>query len=400
MRHPSSLHDGGTDWKAVRIVLFSADEPFRFLVRQTFRKLGVVDLTVAPDPDGLAPSPGAGKAVVLVDPGPGDAAIQDAVSRLRAACPAVPILVAGSSSDRALVNWTRAAGVDGLFPKRISGHELSHRVTEVLRGARPVIHHPPSVQIPAPPAVSAPSAPAPSGPGDVATPARTGGRYEAAAPVTVQAAMRRDYALVEVQGPANRGDDRHRHWLEELERAGRKPRRGRDLAGLDVSAVVAAHGQWLATKGGDGARAVLGGKDLGGLDLSGAALANASFQQVDLSDANLVDVRLDGADLRRAVLESACLAGANLGVAQLRHANLRLADLRDTNLRGADLSGACLSGAKLADADFAGAQMMGADCRGTDLSQAANLTQGQMDKIVCDLDTRLPAGLSRPLKID
>lgn len=182
--------------------------------------------------------------------------------------------------------------------------------------------------------------------------------------------------------------------------AGHARRRGKDVAGLDVAAVVAAHLLWLTSKGAQGKRADFHGMDLAGGDLGGAVLANATFREVDLSDANLAQARLDGADFRRAVLGAADLTGANLGVAQLRHADLRLAKLEGASLRGADLAGARLQGAILAGADFTGAILMGADLAGVDLSQAENLTQGQIDKAECDMETKLPPGLFPARKDD
>jgi uncharacterized protein YjbI with pentapeptide repeats len=203
--------------------------------------------------------------------------------------------------------------------------------------------------------------------------------------------------------PKARDDDARRaedaakaKWQELLAEHGHKRRTGTDVAGLDVTAFVAAHLEWLASKGSSGKRASLTGMDLAGADLARTVLANATFREADLSDACLAESRLDGADFRYAKLGAADLTGANLGVAQLRHADLRLANLEGANLRGADLSGARLRGARLAGADFSGATLVGTDLSEADLSQVDTLVQAQIDKAIFDMKSKLPPGLLRP----
>ncbi len=193
-------------------------------------------------------------------------------------------------------------------------------------------------------------------------------------------------------------EKRRQQWKEAMAQSGRKPRKGGDVASLDLSAVVAEHGAWLQSNGAAGKRATFTGLDLAGANLAGAILANATFREVDLSDACLAEARLDGSDFRYAKMEATDLGGANLGVAALRHAKLRLSNMENAVLRGSDLSGATLTGARLAGADLKGAILIGADLRQVDLSKVEGLTSGQIEKSVCDTSTRLPPGVFRPAK--
>ena len=81
--------------------------------------------------------------------------------------------------------------------------------------------------------------------------------------------------------------------------------------------------------------------------------------------------------------------------------NLRGADLREARLGGADLQRAKLGGADLRGADLAGANLRGAYLRltrldeanlaGADVSDAAWLTQAQLDRSPLDEAVRRPA---------
>lgn len=431
MRHPTMLHSGDIDWKTVRVLLFSRDDGFRFLVRQTFRKLNVREiLSTSVSADGT-PMMGQGPDIALLDP-EGDLDMAQAfLQRVRAADADMPVLLIGASSDKEMLARFLPLGLEGVVPRRVSGHELTHRVSDAMKNPtrmpvpavkpvaaldRPVAPPPPPVPtMVAGPAVkvAAPTQPRPIAEPKQAPPPRPstyvpqspqairiGGRLDDDDILAAQAPAKRDYALVDdADDEARRlAEKRKKRWLEELAREGKTPKKGKDVATLDVSAIVAAHALWLHSKGAEGQRAVFNKMDLGGADLSGAILANASFREADLSDAFMAESRLDGADFRYAVLGAAQLGGANLGVAQLRHADMRLANLEGAQLRGADLSGARLSGAKLDRADFAGATLMGCDLSQADLSKVENLTQGQVEKTLCSLETRLPPGLSRPVK--
>jgi uncharacterized protein YjbI with pentapeptide repeats len=76
--------------------------------------------------------------------------------------------------------------------------------------------------------------------------------------------------------------------------------------------------------------------------------------------------------------------------------DLRGADLRGANLRGAYLIGADLRGVDLSMADVIGADFRGADLSGADLTDSLFLTQAQLDAAKGDLETKLPAAVTRP----
>lgn len=409
------LHSGDIDWKGIRVLLFSRDDSFRFLVRQTFRKLNVREILSTSVSADATPMMGQVPDIALLDP---DGDVDQAVAfleRVRHADADMPVLLIGASSDKPLLARFLPLGLEGVVPKRVSGHELTHRVADALKNPKrmavPVVakvSSPLDQPVTPSPTTASPVAAAqapPRQPSAYQPPAGldghkpTGGKL-ADGDIAITAQTKpRQYDLVEDDSEAKRlAEKRKKRWLEEMARQGKKPKKGKDVSTLDVSAIVAAHGQWLVSKGADGQRAVFNKMDLGGADLSGAILANASFREADLSDAFLAESRLDGADFRYAVLGAAQLGGANLGVAQLRHADLRLANLEGSCLRGADLAGAKLSRAKLAGADLGGAILMGADLTQADLSKVENLTQGQVEKTLCDLETKLPPSLTRPVK--
>ena len=83
--------------------------------------------------------------------------------------------------------------------------------------------------------------------------------------------------------------------------------------------------------------------------------------------------------------------------ADLIGTDLRAADLRGASLRGAYLIGADLRRARLALADVTGADLRGANLTGTDLTETLFLTQLQLDAARGDQQTRIPAGLTRPV---
>lgn len=465
MRHPTQLHSGNVDWPKIRVLVFSLDDAFRFLARQTFRKLNVREVLSTSVPADAAPMMGQAPDIALVDVD-GDLALALAfLQRVRGVDAAMPVLLVAKAEDRARLGDALALGIEGVVPKPISGHELVHRVGDSLKAPR---------RVPVPAAKDAPKPLAPppkassgfvagsgragagggsyGGPvGDAAAgksgggawlgdddlpasgqkvsggklawgdddlaPAKTGGgsygddEVPASAPAPAKAAAGKGVletladSLPEALRPkrrrkeeAEQAEVERLRWQKELAEAGHQSRNGKDVAGLDVDAIVAAHLQWLTSQGAEGKRADFKKMDLAGGSLAGAVLANAGFREADLSDAQLAEARLDGADFRYASLSAADLSAANLGVAQLRHSDLRLANLQGASLRGADLSGARLRGAKLAGADFKGAILVGSELAECDLSKADNLTQGQVDKANCDMQTKLPPGLSRPRK--
>lgn len=515
MRHPTVTQAvPGTDWKKIRVLVFGLDDQFRFLARQTFRKLMVREVTPFAQPAELGKYLVQGFDILLLDlalkPEEGLKVLEDLRRPADNPHHALPVLAVAPSAMMEVLDRAKRLGIEGVAPKPISGHELGHRVGEILispcrlpapaagrpkpnyvREAEPLpelgaevkapvvepersvaatvpevaalmarlearngpvaarINEPrpdrsgpvqiltpaeakpapaPKPAAPAPkpaapspkpaaqPQAAAPAVPAPK-PATPFTPSRGFASAGKGAPARrpsgstlgegdVAPARKLSAGPIEVAGlpdeseAKRRAARRRKEWEEAMEQAGHTARKGRDVAALDVSVVVADHAKWLESKGAEGRRATFTGMDLAGADLSGAVLANATFRQVDLSDARLAEARLDASDFRHAVLSAADLAGADLGVAALRHARLDLSNLEGAVLRGSDLSGAVLAGARTAGADFKGANLMGADLREADLSRAENLTQGQIDKALCDKSTRLPPGLFRRLDED
>lgn len=445
MRHPHSLHDGKMDWAKIRLAAFSQDDSFRFLLRTTFRKLNIKDVRSTASPFETEQQMAADPDLLLVDFAGEASAALDFLRRVRERDADVSVLVVVRSDQKDTLAEACRHGVEGTVPRPVSAHELIARVSATLLAPsrlpvpdapakpRPVIPViPPSAIIreepkpaaaPTPPPALPPAPVLPSKPpvfvprpqaqagGAMSAPqpkARDGEKgIETAAPPPVKVSNRLEEADLAPPPPAADEAARRKKaerdkalWQESLAKSGHKAKAGKDVAALDVSAIVVQHTDWLASKGGSGQRANFEGMDLGGIDLSRTVLANAGFRRADLSDSLLAESRLDGADLRHATMGAADMAGANLGVAQMRHADLRLANLEGAILRGADLSGARLGGARLAGADFKGAVLLGADLAGADLSQVENMTQAQVDKAIFDMKTKLPPGLWRPSKDD
>ena len=71
-------------------------------------------------------------------------------------------------------------------------------------------------------------------------------------------------------------------------------------------------------------------------------------------------------------------------------AYLRRTDLTGANLEGANLSRADFSNAIFRGANFRGAVMEGTILKGADLTDAKNLTLGQLKSAVIDRNTKLP----------
>jgi DNA-binding response OmpR family regulator len=162
---------------------------------------------------------------------------------------------------------------------------------------------------------------------------------------------------------------------------------------IDIAKLVAEHNLWLSTKGEQGVRASFADKDIAGVDFSGIALTNADFRNVVMSDAICVEAHFDGADFRNADLSATNFTKAILSVARMRHVNLSLANLSEADLKHADLSGAKFAKACCEGANLTGAILLGADLRDADLSSVEGLKQAQLDKVIGDHTTKLPAGL-------
>ncbi len=145
-------------------------------------------------------------------------------------------------------------------------------------------------------------------------------------------------------------------------------------------------------------RAKLQEANLRSADLRAADLRDADCQESDLSDAKLKSANLKGAKLKRANLARANLEDTNLqqailSDASLQNVNARNADLREANLQLADLHGVDLQGADVGEASFDLANLSS-----TNLADAKNLSQHQLESAFGDRVTAasLPEGLQAP----
>jgi tetratricopeptide (TPR) repeat protein len=182
------------------------------------------------------------------------------------------------------------------------------------------------------------------------------------------------------------------------------PEQPATVDGLDTDLLE--HGQWLASGGTLGRRAVLRGAvlrrrqlpavNLRGADLAEADLEHANLRGADLRGATLSSARLGSADLAEATLDEADLTDADLTAAGLVGATLRRAGLQNADLRRADLGGA-----DLREADLTRALLDGADLRGTKLDSAIGLTREHLQSALTDDATssgvaqRIASGLER-----
>jgi len=154
---------------------------------------------------------------------------------------------------------------------------------------------------------------------------------------------------------------------------------------------------------------------LQGADLRLAQMEAARFFHAHLAWADLSSARMEGADFFGAQMEGVNLShakmeGANLARAKLGNANLKRAQMEGTKLTLAHLKGADLFRTQMKDADLTAAKMQGANLRGvhmqavswggadlagvvaqsTNMLNAKNLTQDQLDQIVGNAQTLLP----------
>src|SRR5215204_5953114 len=120
-----------------------------------------------------------------------------------------------------------------------------------------------------------------------------------------------------------------------------------------------------------------------------------------------VVTELTVSNLRHAVLQNAQLYNACLGGADLSHADLReailtkatflRANLKEPDLRAAKLSEANLSEAYLRRANLYKANLRGAYLRGANLSEAAGITNGELEKVAASLEgATMPDGSKHP----
>jgi uncharacterized protein YjbI with pentapeptide repeats len=162
--------------------------------------------------------------------------------------------------------------------------------------------------------------------------------------------------------------------------------------------------------------------NLTGADLRGANLSDAELGHTDLSRADLSGANLSGATLTSQTTgrDGAILRNTNLSAVNLRNARLTGADLSDADLSNADLSNADLSsfsfdglvgsgcpngeqlcsktyitsGAILRNANLSGVDLNGAKLAGADLSGVKNLNPTQLEKALCNKNTKLPEGFA------
>ena len=101
--------------------------------------------------------------------------------------------------------------------------------------------------------------------------------------------------------------------------------------------------------------------------------------------------------LQNAQLDNACLGGADLSHADLREAILTKATFLRANLKEADLRAAKLSEADLRRANLYKANLRGAYLRGANLSEAAGITNGELEKVAASLEgATMPDGSKHP----
>jgi uncharacterized protein YjbI with pentapeptide repeats len=178
----------------------------------------------------------------------------------------------------------------------------------------------------------------------------------------------------------------------------------------------------LMLDGSDFTKANLGGADFSYTDLrdsvfAGASLTKAKLIRTLLNNALADNANFDRIEGYRAVFQGARANGtsfrsselqrANFTGAQLRGANFEKADLSRVNFDKANLTGANFVYANLSRTvltsavfegklDFKNAFFLFTRIEGVDLSQAANLTQQQVDMTCGDSATKLPSGLVTP----
>ncbi len=142
--------------------------------------------------------------------------------------------------------------------------------------------------------------------------------------------------------------------------------------------------------------AFMDGVDLSDSDLSGSALEHIIFRKATLNKtrflgsrlacANFIEVTAREANFNQAKSRRASFSRANLKKANFGSADLREASLNETNLREVNFSNANLSQANFKDAKLNGAKLYKAN-----LTDAQDLTHGQLEKaLLCQ--TILPDG--------
>jgi CheY-like chemotaxis protein len=430
MKHPSELQRGSVAWGRVRLLVFSLDDDFRFLVRSTFRKLSIRDVASTSVPaDGL-PLLARGADLVLLDLGVQPDQGFLLLERMRASDDKrfidVPVLAVVPVDQPKLVRRAQELGIEGMVPKPISGHELVLRVSETLTSPtrmplpdkpaerpRVVFNKPGATPPPAPPPIPIPldvvvddlppsSAeprptallPRPShggGTSGVAGAFRPGvasgvGVGVAVAPrpsagvlgdddlavmtpgggVLVETAGVAPKTSAALEGETPAARRRREMWEAELAQLGHEKKK----PGGDVAVfdVTAVAAEHVLWLQTKGAE----GKraNLEGMDLAGADLSNSILANATFRGVDLSDATLTASRLDGADLRRAILSAANLSGANLGVASLRHANLSLANLDNAVLRGADLSGATLRGAKVSATDFKGAMLVSTDLREA------------------------------
>lgn len=431
MRHPTQLHSGNVDWPKIRVLVYSQDDAFRFLTRQTFRKLNVREVLSTSVPADAATMLAQVPDIGLVDTH-GDLDLAMAfLQRVRGADPEMPVLLVARSEDRSRLLPALSLGIEGVVPKPVSGHELVHRVGDSLKEPRRL---PAPAPKPAPaPAATAPSAASGGGPisgggsvgggsyGGAATPSRPGtggGSYGDDLPASggtvaggklawgdddlPQQPKAKGGSYVDDDAPprsksaaGSYGDDdapapvkpAPKSKLETLADALPEALRPRKRRKEEEAQAEAERARWQAELEQSGHQS-RNGDDVVGLDVDaivaahvlwltsqGAEGKRADFKKMDLAGAGLAGTVLANAGFREADLSDAQLAEARLDGADFKYASLNAADLSAANLgvaqlRHCDLRLANLQAATLRGADLSGARLRGAKLAGADFKGA------------------------------
>jgi uncharacterized protein YjbI with pentapeptide repeats/DNA-binding NarL/FixJ family response regulator len=432
MKHPSQLHSGGSvTWTKVRLLVFSLDDAFRFLCRSTFRKLMVREVQSTSVPADATPMLAQGPDAVLVDLGMEPDQGLAFLERVRQAEAELPVLVLLRPDDKELVAKARALGIEGVIPKPVSGHELSHRVAEAIvkperlppiackpePKPKPVavvseaeieaalaaqaesealdaqiraatsqlgakLGAPPAGSVPATARAAAASAPPPAQAGAAAA--------SAPAPVKVAAPPRPSAVSVAPKiftPPVNAGG-------AVASGAPRRPSSGTladdDLAPLPAKRAVsdgelevleskpkkrnrARDEAWEAELAGMGRKKRKGG-DVAAFDVTAVVADHAKWLETKGAEgkrANLESMDLAGCDVAGVVLANGTFKSADLSDARMCDSRFDGADFRYAVMEAADISGANLGVASLRHAKLRLANLNGANLRGADLSGAA-----------------------------
>lgn len=128
----------------------------------------------------------------------------------------------------------------------------------------------------------------------------------------------------------------------------------------------------------------------------GASCAGCNLFQGDFSGLEARGLNLSGARLRQADLSLSVMNRTRFSNADMRDVEAYGGVFSSSNFSGADLTNASFVGAYLQGANFSGAKLIGTNLSGADLSRAAGLTQGQLNRACGDGSTILSGNLRIP----